>query len=149
PDRVMGIDLGVRIPATASIHDLPYSIQFVGNPQEVEVLVDQMNDRKSQLQQTRKRAGTGSGGPGTKPRLKPITKMKRTIENDTATKNQKWSKYIIDYAVKNGVGIIQIEDLTGISTDNMFLKDWKYFDLQQKIQYKAQEVGIDVVKVPP
>ena len=41
-----------------------------------------------------------------------------------------------------------MEDLTGISTEHKFLKDWPYFDLQMKIEYKAKEHGISVIKVP-
>ena len=42
-----------------------------------------------------------------------------------------------------------MEDLTGISENNNFLKTWTYYDLQQKITYKAQEAGIEVVKINP
>ena len=42
-----------------------------------------------------------------------------------------------------------MEDLTGISKDSTFLKSWPYFDLQTKIEYKAKENGIDVIKINP
>lgn len=43
-----------------------------------------------------------------------------------------------------------MEDLTGITSDsNRFLKNWSYFDLQTKIEYKAQEAGIKVVYIDP
>lgn len=43
-----------------------------------------------------------------------------------------------------------MEKLTGITADSdRFLKNWSYFDLQTKIEYKAKEAGITVVYVDP
>ena len=44
-----------------------------------------------------------------------------------------------------------MEDLKGITryTENKFLRDWTYFDLRQKIQYKAEEHGIEFRLVNP
>lgn len=149
PNRIMGVDLGINVPATISINSIPYSTKFVGNKQEILKFEKQMKDRRKQLQKSRKWAGDGSVGHGTKTRIKPITKLKNKIANYKDTKNHSWSKYIVDHAVKNGVGLIQLEDLTDISANNKFLKRWTYYDLQQKIEYKANEFGIEVVKVQP
>src|SRR5699024_9124307 len=64
-------------------------------------------------------------------------------------KNHVWSRYIVDEAVKNNCGTIQMEELEGIASDSAFLKSWTYYDLQEKIRYKAEEVGIEVVKINP
>lgn len=57
----------------------------------------------------------------------------------------------MDWAVQNGCGTIQIEDLTGYASENIeqykLLKNWSYYDLQTKIECKAKEYGIDVIKV--
>ncbi len=44
-----------------------------------------------------------------------------------------------------------MEDLSNIKEDRQdkFLEGWTYFDLQQKIKYKAEAEGIEVVKVAP
>lgn len=64
--------------------------------------------------------------------------------------NHQWSKYIVDTAVKNKCGVIQMEDLSGIKASRQnFLGNWTYYDLQQKITYKAEEKGIKVIKVDP
>lgn len=42
-----------------------------------------------------------------------------------------------------------MENLKGINTDNAFLKRWTYHDLQEKIRYKAEEVGINVIMIDP
>lgn len=52
-------------------------------------------------------------------------------------------------AAKNNCGTIQVEDLEGINTDNKFLKNWTYYDFQQKIEYKAKEKGIKLLKIKP
>ena len=52
-------------------------------------------------------------------------------------------------AVKNNSGVIQMEELKGISANDAFLKNWSYFDLQQKIKYKAAEKGIEVKLIDP
>src|SRR5690606_20140564 len=46
-------------------------------------------------------------------------------------------------------GTIQMEDLSGIAEENTFLKTWTYYDLQQKIKYKAEELGIKVIMINP
>lgn len=39
--------------------------------------------------------------------------------------------------------------MKGISEINLFLKDWSYYDLQNKITNKAAEYGIEVVTIDP
>lgn len=55
-------------------------------------------------------------------------------------------RYIVDFAIKNGCGVIQMEDLSGFTekAKESFLKNWVYYDLQNKIEYKAKEKGINV-----
>lgn len=149
PYRIMGVDLGLVIPATVTINDIPYSTKYVGNAQEVEEFVNQIEERKRRIQRARKWAGRGSVGHGVKTRIKPLNKIRNKISNFKDTKNHQWSRYIVDYAVKNGVGTIQMEDLSGIREKDKFLKDWTYYDFQYKIEYKAKEYGINVIKVKP
>ena len=67
------------------------------------------------------------------------------------TYNHRISRYIINLALKYNVKTIQMEDLTGFSEQQSesLLKNWSYYDLQNKITYKAQENGIEVIKVNP
>lgn len=148
-NRVMGIDLGINNPATISINDILYSTKFVGSKDEIINFENQLRTKKKRLQQSRKWAGKGSTGHGVKTRIKPLENLKSKISNYKSTKNHVWSKYIVDYAVLNGVSLIQMEDLSGINEGNKFLKRWTYYDLQQKITYKAEEYGIEVIRVNP
>jgi IS605 OrfB family transposase len=63
--------------------------------------------------------------------------------------NKKTAHRIVEFAIKNNCGIIQMEDLTGYDTDEKFLKNWTYYDLQEKIKNKASEYGIETKKVIP
>jgi IS605 OrfB family transposase len=148
-ERIMGIDLGVNIPAVIAINDDNYYKQNVGSRKEIQDFEKQVIARKKSLQNQRKHCGDGSIGRGIKTRLKPLDKIGNKISNFKNTKNHCWSRYIVDEAVKNECGVIQMEDLSGISDNNKFLKTWTYYDLQQKIAYKAKEVGIDIKMIKP
>lgn len=146
---VMGIDLGITNPATIAVSNDDWYYQFVGDGDFLSSFKRQVEARKRRLQRSRKWAGEGSVGHGTKTRIKPLETLRETISNFKKTENHKYSKYIVDEAVRLGVGVIQMEDLSGISEFNTFLKDWTFYDLQQKIKYKAEEKGIEVVMIKP
>ena len=95
--------------------------------------------------------GDGRRGHGYKTKMKPVNKIRDRISNFSDTYNHKISRYIVDFAIKNKCGVIQMEDLSKAteSVHERFLKEWSYYDLQQKIEYKAQEVGIEVKKINP
>ena len=66
------------------------------------------------------------------------------------TANHKYSRTVVDFAVKKQCGTIQMEDLQGITDEtDRFLKNWPYYDLQTKIENKAKEEGIKVVYISP
>lgn len=148
-DKILGVDLGINIPAMCAISDDIYFRQAIGNAEEVRMFEKQVMARKKRLQKARVWAGEGSIGHGTKTRLKPLEKIGEKISNYKNTKNHCWSREIVNIAIKNGCGTIQLEDLSGIADNNTFLKTWAYFDLQMKIENKAKEVGIQVVKIEP
>jgi len=151
-NRIMGIDLGIKVPAMLAINDEKYYKIPVGSGKEINSFRNQIRDRKRRMQQQRKWCGEGSIGHGTKTRIKPLQKLRDKEANFNATKNHNFSRYIVDEAVKNNCGVIQMEDLTGIAEGEKkgtFLGNWTYFDLQEKIKYKAEEVGIKVVKIKP
>lgn len=94
--------------------------------------------------------GDGRIGHGVQTRNKPAYNIEDKIARFRDTVNHKYSRSLIEYALKNNCGTIQMEDLTGIADySNKFLKNWSYYDLQTKIEYKAAEAGIAVIKVKP
>jgi len=147
PNNILGIDMGIVYPVYLAVHNSPIRAKIDGG--EIDGFRKQVEKRKKEMQRQGKYCGAGRVGHGIKTRIKPIEFAQEKISNFRNTINHKYSKYIVDFAQKNNCGIIQMEDLKGISTYNTFLKNWTYYDLQQKITYKAEEIGIAVKLVNP
>lgn len=145
-ERILGIDLGVANVACYKVSGERKAVFVRGG--EVEHFRASVQARKRSLQNQRPFAADGSVGHGYATRMEPVLRIRDKEARFRDTYNHKISREIVNYACKNGCGTIQMEDLSGISKDHKFLKDWPYFDLQTKIEYKAKENGIAVIKVP-
>lgn len=147
-DKILGVDLGIHYPICASINGERKFFKIDGG--EIEHTRRKIEARKKSLLKQGISCGEGRIGHGIKTRNKPVYDIEDKISRFRDTANHKYSRALINYAVNNNCGIIQMEDLTGITSDsNRFLKNWSYFDLQTKIEYKAQEAGIKVVYIDP
>lgn len=146
---IMGIDVGVVNPATIAVSNDNWYYQFVGNGNDLDRIRKQVEARKKRILESRKWAGEGSVGHGYRTRTKAVEKVYGKIANYRNTMNHNWSSYIIKEAVRLGAGVIQMEDISGINEKETFLKNWTYYDLQKKIEYKAKQFGIEVVKIKP
>lgn len=119
---------------------------------EVTAYAERLEARRRSMQRQTKVRGDGRIGHGTKTAVAPVFREADVIANFRDTVNHRYSRAVVDYAVKNGYGTIQMEDLSGIKEDTGFptkLRHWTYFDLQTKIENKAKEYGIKVVKIKP
>ena len=146
--RVMGVDLGVVNAAYMAFNfDKYLRYKIEGN--EIIAFRQRVEARRNALLRQSKYAGKGRRGHGRKTLLKPIEKLRDKVANFRRTTNHKYSKYIVDMAEKHGCGVIQLEDLSGISDWDTFLKQWSYYELQQFIEYKARERGIEVKYINP
>ena len=145
--RVMGIDLGVAKPLVMAFNDIPVHKEIDSN--EIQAFRDQMMARRRALGRQTKHGAESNIGHGVKTRTKALEKLRQKEANFRDRINHQYSRYVVDLAVKYKCGTIQMEDLTGISKDDTFLKNWPYYDLQTKIEYKAKEKGINVVKIHP
>lgn len=151
-DRIMGIDLGINTPAYLAINDNKFFRQAVGDKDEIQNFRKQIESRRKKLLRQTKWSGEGRNGHGRKAKLKSVDVLSDKIGNFRNTKNHNWSRYIIELAVKNECGVIQMEDLTGIADGekkSTFLGNWTYDDLQRKIKYKAEELGIEFKLIKP
>jgi putative transposase len=146
-DNVMGIDLGVVKAATIAFNHTQKRYYIDGD--EIRAFRSRIEARRIALQRQGKYCGNGRKGHGRKTRLKPIEKLRGKVENFKNTTNHRYAKFIVDMAIKHDCGVIQMEDLSGVSSRDRFLKTWTYDDLQRKIEYKAKAVGIEVRKVNP
>jgi IS605 OrfB family transposase len=145
--NILGIDMGIKYPVYMAIHDSLIRGKINGG--EIEQFRRQMKKRRLNIRKQRVVCGNGSKSRGRNNFLKPVTKLGNKESNFRALTNHRYSRYIIDFAVKHNCKIICMENLSGISKENTFLKNWTYFDLQQKIEYKAKELGIEIIYVEP
>ncbi len=146
-DRVLGVNLSMTHPVTASVFGEYGRLIIDGG--ELDHIRKTTEARRISLLLQSKNCGEGRIGHGYKKRVQPTEKIGDKIKRSRDTLNHKYSKALIDFAVRKNCGTIQMEELTGIVKDKVFLKDWPYYDLQQKIEYKAKEQGIDVVYINP
>jgi IS605 OrfB family transposase len=143
----MGIDLGVVNAAVLAYNNSQDRYFFEGD--EIRAFRARVEARRNAMLRQGKHCGDGRIGHGRATRIQPIEKLRGRVEDFKANVNHRYSRKIVDEAIRQGCGVIQMEDLTGIGADSMFLKSWTYYDLQQKITYKAKEVGIVVRKINP
>ncbi|QQE80048.1 RNA-guided endonuclease TnpB family protein [Alicyclobacillus sp. SO9] len=89
--------------------------------------------------------GGGNIGRGKAKRFERIESMRTKISGFQKSLNHKYSRIIVEQAVLNRCGTIQIESPNVIRRQTAFLGNWAYFDLKRKVEYKAQQLGIKVV----
>jgi IS605 OrfB family transposase len=151
-EKVLGVDMGETVAIYASSYGEFGSLRIDGG--EVTEFAARLEARRKSMQRQAAVCGEGRIGHGTRTRVADVYRAKEKIANFRDTINHRYSKKLVDYAIQHQYGVIQMEDLSGIKGDMdtstaKFLRHWTYYDLQQKIEYKAKEVGIKVVKVTP
>ena len=157
-NRILGVDLGIVNTATMIAYDsalekydyFSWKANVIDGSELIKFRQKYYNLRR-EMSIASKVAGQGRCGHGYKTKMKPVNKIRDKISNFSDTYNHKISKYIVHFAVESNCGIIQMEDLSGATEDthNKILKEWSYYDLQEKIEYKAKEQGIEVIKINP
>lgn len=146
--KVVGVDLGIVYAAYAATNFDEYAKLPIGGG-EIQSFRDRVEGRRKSMLNQSKYCGEGRKGHGRKTLMKPTEVLRHKVENFRQTTNHKYSKAIVEFAVSNGCGTIQMEDLSGINSKSKFLRNWSYFELQTYLTYKAKEVGIKVVKISP
>lgn len=91
------------------------------------------------------------GGKGHMRKLQAIDRFHRKEKNYVETKLHQYSKELVDKALENGCGTIYLvnqkprEDKAKLDAergDVLALRNWSYFGLKQKIDYKCNKYGI-------
>lgn len=147
PEKILGVDLGVvNAYYTATNFSLD---RFYEPGGDIEAFRQKTEALRWKRKKQRPVCGDGSIGHGYKTRVKPVLDVSDRIARYRAHKNHLMSRKIIQEAQRLGCGVIQMEDLTGISEEHKFLKNWSYYDLQMKVKSKAAEAGIEVRLIDP
>lgn len=174
----MGIDLGITNVATMSIYDsdieewvkinwkerIINGDELIHNRQkaykrdarnldgkELIKYRQKLEKRRKELSIASKWASDNRTGHGYKNRMKSVNRVGDKYNRFKDTFNHKVSRYIVDLAVKYNCKYIQMEDLSGFTEQQTesLLRNWSYYDLQEKIKYKAKENGIEVITINP
>ncbi|KGE15317.1 IS200/IS605 family element transposase accessory protein TnpB [Sphingobacterium deserti] len=96
-----------------------------------------------------KAASFARGGHGRKRKTKGLTnfddKEKRYVEN----RLHNYSRKLIDICIKAGAGTLLLTNQTAreerAAEERFVLRNWSYYGLIQKIKYKAEMAGIEVI----
>lgn len=158
PEIIVGVDLGVSVPLYAAVNNGHArlgrrQLQALGN--RIRSLQNQVSAKRRAIQrggQTIVSERTARSGHGVKRKLLPTEKLRMRIEKSYSTLNHQLSAAVIDFAKSHSAGTIQIEDLSGLKeklTGTYIGARWRYYQLQQFLDYKADEAGIKLKKVNP
>jgi len=145
PGRKVGVDLGMKIPVFMSLNDNPYIKKSIGT---IKDFLDVRTQLQSQRRHRQKSLQITSGGKGREKKLKGLEPLKSKERNFAKTYNHFLSKSIINFALKNNAGIIQLEELKFDKVKHKsLLRNWSYYQLQMMIEDKANREGIKVYYV--
>ncbi len=145
-NTVVGVDLGVAIPAVCVLNNDEYAKEFIGSKDDFLRVRTKIQAQKKRLQKSLKFSG---GGHGRNKKLKPLKKFEDYEKNFVQTYSHMVSKRVVDFAVKHNARYINVEDLEGYNANDFILRNWSYYKLEQYITYKARIYGIEVRKVNP
>lgn len=145
PNRIVGVDLGLKIPAYVSVNDTPYIKKAIGNIADFLKVRTQLQSQRRRLQ---KALQSTKGGKGREKKMQGLERLKTKEINFVKTYNHFLSKSIIQFAVKNNAGVIHMEELKFDKLKHKsLLRNWSYYQLQTMVEYKAKREGIEVFYV--
>lgn len=145
-NTVVGVDLGVKIPAVCALNNNKYASLYIGSADEFLRIRTKMQKQRSRLQQALRNT---NGGKGRKKKLKKLEDLKSREANFVETYCHMVSNRVVNFALKNRAKYINLECLKGYDTSKKILRNWSYYKLQQYITYKAERYGIVVRKINP
>ena len=145
-NTVVGVDLGLAVPAYCVLNNNAYIKKSIGSAAEFLRIRTQL---QSQYRRMQKQVSVNNGGHGRKKKLKPLDRFREKERNFVKTYNHYVSKEVVSFAVKNNAKYINMEELSGFKGDERILRKWSYYELQQFIEYKAAKYGIEVRYINP
>jgi IS605 OrfB family transposase len=148
-EAVMGVDLGIKVPAV--VHIIGKGQRFFGNGRQQRARRRQFYAHRKDLQKAKK--------------VRAVRKSQGSWMRDT---NHKLSRHIVSHAQQLSVGTIRMEHLAGIRQrtartsrgatgrkaanarkNNRMMATWPFHQLATFIAYKAERAGIAVEWVDP
>ncbi|KEI94959.1 hypothetical protein N496_18475 (plasmid) [Clostridium botulinum A2B3 87] len=146
-NRVVGVDLGLKIPAYVALNDTKYIRKAIGSIDDFLKVRTQMQSRVRKLQ---KSLQVVRGGKGRNKKMKALERFREKERNFARNYNHFLSYNIVKFALDNKAEQINLELLEMKKTQNKsILRNWSYYQLQSFIEYKAERVGIKVKYIDP
>lgn len=145
-NTVVGVDLGLAVPAVCSLNNNQYKKEYIGDG---EAFVKQRGKIQKEKQRLQKALKLSKGGHGRKRKMLALERFKEREANFVNTYCHRISKKVVEYALKNNAKYINIENLKGYDSSKFILRNWSFYQLQQDITYKAERYGIEVRKINP
>lgn len=145
-NTVVGVDLGIAIPAMCALNNNMYERLAIGSADDFLRTRTKLQSQRRRLQKSLKNS---NGGHGRNKKLKVLERLGKSETHFVETYCHMVSKRVVEFAVKNRAKYINIENLNGYDTSQFILRNWSYYKLQQYITYKAERYGIAVRKINP
>lgn len=145
-DTVVGVDLGVAVPAMCALNNNKYERLAIGDSNDFLRVRTQLQSQRRRLQ---KQLQNTTGGHGRKKKLQALDRISEREKNFVNTYCHMISKRVVDFALKHNAKYINLENLAGYDTSEFILRNWSFYKLQQDIIYKAEKYGIVVRFVNP
>lgn len=109
--------------------------------------------RRLAIQAARKRALDASkytkGGHGKSRKLKAVDNFRDKEKKYVTQRLHVYSKMLIDFCVKHHAGTLILIDqeakIEAAKQQNFVLRNWNYYELMTKIEYKAKKAGIELI----
>lgn len=145
----VGVDLGLAVPVVCALNNNMYVRESIGS-------YDEFTRQRTKIQAERRRVTRSlkdcKGGHGRRKKLAHLEKITLHEREFAKTYNHNISRKVIDFALKYNAKYINLEDLSGFSSqerNSFVLRNWSYYELQQMIEYKAEKHGIEVRYINP
>lgn len=147
-EKVLGVDLGMKWAAYIANNKNTYQRRGIGEGNFI--LLKEKDIIRKKVRTAQKNGAFNRGGHGRKRKLQRLNNFKNKENNFRNNFNHNISRKIIDMALEWGCGQINVEDLSLSGNNNhRLLRNWTYYDLLSKIEYKAKKHGIVFKKVNP
>jgi IS605 OrfB family transposase len=141
---VMGVDMGLVRPFYCALSNNERYSKEIGSFDTF----TKMRMKKQKLYKELQSTNGGKKGKGRNKKMKHLDNFKNNERNYVRTLNHQLTKMVVDEALKNNAGVINIENLSNFKK-NFAVRNWSYFEAQQMIEYKVKKYGIEVRKVNP
>lgn len=145
--NVMSVRWGFRTPFSVIVDGTDIRIMSKVEADEVTLFFKRSKDRQSKLQSLAKYAGVGSEGHGFVRKLREVKTWGDRVARFKESMNHKYSKRIVDYAIKHRCSDITLP-ASPVDSDELFLKPWAWYQFYNMITVKAEAEGIKVSVLP-